>query len=242
MDDGPKSLLIVDDDEDIRTNFRDILDEHGYQVDVACDGPSALELVRMHCYDVVLLDFKMPGMDGAALYRKIKEICPETAAIMVTAYAGSTGAQEALDAGTWKVLRKPVDVPELLDVLKQASQAPVVLLVDDDQDFCQNLWQLLGEQHIRVALAHCEDLGSAKAISGQFDVALVDLHLGAGNGRKVLEHVRQTNPDTKTILVTGYREEAEQFVQDVGTNAIDAICFKPIDVAGLLEMIKAKVG
>lgn len=237
MNAAVKSLLIVDDDEDIRANIQDILRDQGYRVDTVPDGPTALQLVRNHTYDVVLLDFKMPGMDGVTLYREIKKITPETAAIMITAFAGSTGAQDALDAGTWKVLRKPVDIPELLGCLRIASQSLVVLLVDDDQDFCQNLWQVLGAQQVRVALAHTQKAGDTKASAGNYDVAIVDFDLGSGNCKTVLEQVQRTNPKAKTVLVTGHRREAEQFVADVGEVLIDAVCFKPIDVEQLMSMI-----
>src|SRR5262249_19103752 len=66
------SILVVDDDVDTCRNLSDILTDLGYRVDVAHDGPSALELVRRHAYDIALLDYKMPGMDGLTLYREIK--------------------------------------------------------------------------------------------------------------------------------------------------------------------------
>lgn len=116
------SVLIVDDDDDIRSNVRDILEDLGYRTDEAHDGPSALRLVEERSYDVALLDFKMPGMDGATLYREIKKLRPEIVAIMVTAYAGSDGAQKAKDAGTWRVLPKPVDIPSLLSLVAHAAQ------------------------------------------------------------------------------------------------------------------------
>ena len=65
-------------------------------------------------YDVALLDLKMPGMDGLTLYREIKKLRAGTVAIMVTAYASSATAEEALAAGAWQVVAKPVDFPMLL--------------------------------------------------------------------------------------------------------------------------------
>src|SRR5512147_828002 len=69
------TLLLVDDDVDICANLADILgDLGGYRVDVAHDGPTALELVRQRPFDVALLDLKMPGMDGLTLYRELKKL------------------------------------------------------------------------------------------------------------------------------------------------------------------------
>ncbi len=108
------SVLIVDDDEDIRTNVSDILCDLGYQTSTAADGPTALELVRQYRFDIALLDMKMPGMDGLTLYRNIRSLQPNTAAFLVTAFAGDGVAEDALRAGIRQVVRKPVDFPEIL--------------------------------------------------------------------------------------------------------------------------------
>src|SRR6516164_4621363 len=109
MTDQHPSILVVDDEVDTCRNLSDILTDLGYRVDIANDGLSALELVRRNAYDVALLDLKMPGMDGLTLYREIKKLRADTVAIIVTAYATSATANEALTAGAWQVLPKPVD-------------------------------------------------------------------------------------------------------------------------------------
>jgi len=114
-------VLIVDDDEDIRHNIADILDDLGYQTTSADDGFSALDRIRDRDFDIVLLDYKMPGMDGVELFQEIKKICPAIKAVMMTAWAGSDGAQLALDAGAREVLRKPVDIRELLEIISEPS-------------------------------------------------------------------------------------------------------------------------
>lgn len=114
------AVLVVDDDVDISTNLCDILTDIGYHTDMAHDGPSAIHLLQNHSYDLALLDFQMPGMDGATLFRELRKRDPELIAIMLTAFAGDEGVQQAIEAGTWKVLPKPVDIPQLLRLLKQA--------------------------------------------------------------------------------------------------------------------------
>lgn len=119
-------ILIVDDDEDILANLSDILNDLGYRTDTATCGEDAIGIVEQFCpnesgcqYDLCLLDFKMPGIDGVELYKKINEFNPNLRAIMITAYAGDDGVQRAVDAGTWKVLRKPVDIKLLLDMIRE---------------------------------------------------------------------------------------------------------------------------
>ena len=75
------SILVVDDDVDTCDNLRDILTDVGYHVEVAHDGPSALELVRRRPYDLALLDLRMPGMDGVTLYREIRKLRSDAVAL-----------------------------------------------------------------------------------------------------------------------------------------------------------------
>lgn len=116
------SILVVDDDADITCNVLDILTDLGYDADSAHDGESALQLVRGKAYDVAVLDFKMPDMDGATLYKHIKLLSPETVGIMVTAYANRDGVERAKEAGVRQVLRKPVDPRTLLSGIDEATQ------------------------------------------------------------------------------------------------------------------------
>lgn len=116
------AVLVVDDDVDISTNLCDILNDIGYRTDMAHDGESALHLLENDSFDFALLDFKMPGMDGATLLGELRKLDPNLVAIMITAFAGNEGVQRAIDAGTWKVLPKPVDIPKLLQLLKQSME------------------------------------------------------------------------------------------------------------------------
>ncbi len=134
MTDHAPSILLVDDDKDICENMADIFADLGYTVNVAHEGNAALDLVRERPYDVTLLDLKMPGMDGLALYREIKKRQAGTAAFLVTAYASATTTEDAIAAGMWQVLPKPLDLPRLLHLIDEALERPLVLVVDDDVD------------------------------------------------------------------------------------------------------------
>jgi CheY-like chemotaxis protein len=233
------SLLVVDDDVDTCRNLSDILTDLGYRVDTAHDGLTALELVRRNPYDVALLDLKMPGMDGLTLYREIKKLRAGTVAIIVTAYASSTTAAEALTAGAWQVLPKPVDLPRLLPLVDEALGQPLVLVVDDDPDLCANLWDLLRERGYRVCIAHDEGSAAAHLHEATFKVVLIDLKLSEGDGgRRVFQLVRRANPQARTLLITGFRTEMEQVVEKVLAEGADAVCYKPFDVPALLTTLQ----
>ena len=115
---------MVDDDRDILANLSDILTDIGYQTDTAPCGEDAIELISESrsgefptSYTLCLLDYNMPGMDGVELYKQIQHHYPNLPAIMITAYAGDDGIERARLAGTWEVLKKPVEVKELLAMI-----------------------------------------------------------------------------------------------------------------------------
>lgn len=231
-------LLIVDDEVDTCANLKDIFSDLDYQVDVAHDGLSALELIKTRHYDIALLDLKMPGMDGLELYRKIRQLSAGTVAVIVTAYATSETARTALESGAWKILAKPVDFRQLLTLVSEALEQPLVLVVDDDQDLCESLWDLFRDNSYRTCLAH-NVRDAAEAIKQQrHNVVLIDMKLPEGHGGEVLRLVRNENPSARTIVITGYRSEMEDLVQQAVSNGADAVCYKPFDVSKLLQTVK----
>jgi CheY-like chemotaxis protein len=232
------AILVVDDDMDTCRNLADILTDLGYRVDVAHDGLSALELVRQNPYDVALLDYKMPGMDGLTLYREIKKLRAGTVAIVVTAYAGGGTAEEALAAGAWQVVPKPVDFPKLLRLVDEALGQPLVLVVDDDPDLCATLWDLFRERGYRVSLAHGEREAGSQLAETTFQAVLIDMKLPEGDGATVFRLVRQANPQARTIIITGHRTEMDEQVRQMAQEGADAVCYKPFDVARLLDTLQ----
>jgi two-component system response regulator HydG len=238
MDPRSPRILVVDDDVDACENLRDIFTEQGYRVDTAHDGPAALRLVDRHVYDVALLDLRMPGMDGLTLYREIRRRSAGTVAMIVTAYAGGTTREEALAAGAWEVLAKPVDLGQLLGRIGTILDRPVILIVDDDRDLCANLWDVLKERCYRVFLAHDPAEAADRLREGSFQVALIDMKLPGGDGGSVFERVRAASPQTRTILITGYRPETDSLIERALAAGADLACNKPFDVPALLEAVE----
>jgi len=126
MPDKSLRILIVDDDVDNLANLSDILSDIGHQTETACSGPSALEKIAGNCqhddcpFDLCLLDFKMPGMDGVELLEKIHSQQPKMPAIMITAHAGEDGDKRARAVDTFEVMPKPVDIKTLLGLIEAA--------------------------------------------------------------------------------------------------------------------------
>ena len=106
-------ILVVDDELIVRDSLKDWLEEDGFQVDTAESGAEALERVSREAYHLMLLDIKMPGMDGVEVLKRAKEARPELPVVMMTAYATVETAVEAMKIGALDYLMKPFD-PETL--------------------------------------------------------------------------------------------------------------------------------
>ncbi len=106
-------ILIVDDEAAMRESLKDWLMEDGYEVNSAESGETALKMAAERNWDIVLLDLKMPGMDGIETLEKIKEINPDTEVLMMTAYATVDTAVQAMKEGAFDYLVKPFDPDEV---------------------------------------------------------------------------------------------------------------------------------
>jgi len=115
-------VLVVDDDEMVRFVLNEKLAEVGYTVTDACDGQSALELFRGTAFDAVLLDLKMPGMDGITTLREMRRHDPDVPVIMVTAFGDISTAVEAIKLGAYDFTEKPPQLSRILVTLKRAIE------------------------------------------------------------------------------------------------------------------------
>jgi len=113
-------VLIVDDERSIRHTLRDILEFEKYEVDEACDGMEALVKIKQNPYDVIILDIKMPKMDGMDALDRIQEIARETPVVMISGHASIDTAVEAVKKGAFDFISKPPDLNRLLITLRNA--------------------------------------------------------------------------------------------------------------------------
>ena len=102
----------------------------------------------------------------------------------------------------------------------------------------RNLWDLLRERGYRVCLAHDENQAAERLKDRGYKVVLIDMKLPAGNGNSVFRLVRTTNPQARTIMITGHRSEMSELVQKVLAEGADAVCYKPFDIPQLLHTLQ----
>lgn len=237
-------ILVVDDNEEFCKNVTDILELRGYEVVSAYDGFKGLEAVKENGFDLVLMDVKMPVMDGVETYKKVKEIAPNTPVIMATAFAVEDLLKEALQQGAYGSLKKPIDFDQLFDLIQQATgQGAMILVADDDENLCTNMQQILSDKGYRVSVAYDGNTAVEKAEQNNFDIMLLDMKLPALNGLETYLAIHAFRPNVVAVIITGYRQETSELVQQAIQSSVYTCLEKPIDMdslVSLLEQIKAQ--
>ena len=118
-------LLIVDDEKDFVEALAERLVIRDYDATTSMDGRDAIEKAKRYNFDVVILDVKMPGMDGVEVLREIKGIKPLTEVIMLTGHATVDSAIEGMKLGAYDYLMKPCETEDLIDKIEKAYEKKI---------------------------------------------------------------------------------------------------------------------
>jgi len=225
-------LLIVDDEESIRDSLAIILEREGYETDTAADGVDALERFKRKRADVVLVDIRMPKMDGITLLKNLKEIDPDLIVIILTAFSTWDSAVNAMRLGAYDYIKKPFDTDQIKAIVARAVEQNRFVREErsGDIDFTSNM--IVGNtrqmQEVANLIRRVAPTESTVLIEGE-----------SGTGKELvarllhLSSMRSRNPFI-TVNCSAFPEtllESELFghVKGAFTNAI-------CDKKGLLEV------
>lgn len=234
-----RKILVVDDEEEFCRNLKDILEMENYEATTAYDGFKGLELVKQNGFDVVIMDVKMPVMDGVETFKKMKKIVPDTPVILVTAYAVEELLKDALRNGAFGTLKKPLDFHKLFQLIEEsAPNGALILAVDDDEDFCINIKENLEDQGYRVNVAYDGDAAIQKTREEHFDVIILDMKLPPINGLKTYISIRDIRPNVVVIIITGYPKEMGHLAQEAVQKSAHVCLEKPIDMDNLISLLE----
>ena len=228
-------LLIVEDEEAIRTGLTDVLVYHGYAVDFAADGPTGLEMALSGRFDLILLDVMLPGMDGFEICNRIRAQDRDQPVIMLTAKSTDEDIIQGLSLGADDYVAKPFSVAQLVlrvqAVLRRsrigAQQDTTLQLGEDVKVDCRNLQGQRGNERLsftrrEVDMLQYLKLNSDRPVSrdellskvwgyannADLETRTVDIHI-AKLRRKI-----EPDPAKPRYLVTvrgaGYRLLADQ--------------------------------
>ena len=176
-------ILVVDDEPMVCLALTNWLEEENYLTKAVGGGPEAIASLREENWDIVLLDLRMPGMDGIEVLKQVQEIAPQTVVIMMTAYASIPGAVQAMQEGAYDYVVKPLDVDQLTLMLNR--------IVEHQQLITENilLRKSLTEQY------EFEDIiGRSEAM------------------QEVFETIKAVTDTNATVLITGETGTGKELV------------------------------
>lgn len=168
------SLLVVDDEESVRNSLYNWFREDGYEVGTAKDAYEALQQIEMAHWDIMLLDIKMPGMDGLELQRRVREVNKEIVIIIMTAYASVDTAVQSLKEGSYDYVVKPFNPDDLSHLIRNAAEH--ISLKNENLQLRQDISHLAGMEEI---------IGDSPSM------------------RRVMELVQTVAPSDSTVVIRG---------------------------------------
>ncbi len=172
-EDGQLTVLVVDDEPSNLSSLRKIFEREQMRVLTAEDAKSALDLVRRHRIQVALIDLMMPGTSGAELLRALKEVAPDTEAVLMTAYGTVETAVQAMRDGAYDFVEKPLKRMNIVKSVRKAAERQ--LLLAENRSLRRELRML----------THREIVGQSSAL------------------RRVLDISNQAAPSSATVLLLG---------------------------------------
>jgi len=243
---GSETILLVEDQADLRRLALSLLRKYGYQVLEAADAAAALELARRHAGPIHLLltDAIMPGMTGRELAERLQ---PSRARLKVLYLSGHSaeafGREDSLRApGTY--LRKPFAPADLVAKVREALGQPDrrlrVLVIDDDAAVRGYLGELLAEAGYEVHTAADGDAGLSEVERRQISLVITDLVMPEREGLETVKLLRSRFPEVRIIAISGAFEG--EFLKAAALLGADATFQKPIDPDRLLPAVRTLIG
>ena len=262
------TVLIVDDDPIACEHAKLVLEKAGISSEIANSGPEAVEMVRlrharMKPYNLILVDWKMPEMDGVETTRRIREIVGnESAIIILTAYRWDDVLEEAIQAGVDSFIPKPLFAATVLEEFrsamkrkgvktkKEAGKADLtgrrVLLAEDMQVNAEIMMMVLQMRQMEADLAENGRIAVEKFAAhepGHYDAILMDMRMPEMDGLEATEAIRvMDRPDAQSIPIIALTANAfDEDVQRSMQAGLNAHLSKPVQPDTLFETLESLI-
>ncbi|MBI4962045.1 MAG: response regulator [Desulfomonile tiedjei] len=234
-------ILLVDDNEDFLDSTKDVLEDEGFQVVTASSGEEAIRKVEKQAFDVVLMDIKMPGLNGVESLIELKKRSPGIRVIMCTAYIVNGLIRQALEEGAYAVLNKPFEMDVLMRTIESSQhdvKSGLILLADHDKELCTRLGGVLGSAGHHVRIAHDGREAMRLAEGQSFDIMLLEMGLPFVNGLELHRLVSTRQPAMLATIIMDSALDVDASVQQELKKQHGLISLtKPLDETQLLDLV-----
>jgi len=242
-----KKILIVEDDTRVREMLYEYLSRLGYTVSTAPGGKEAVEMIGNSFPDLVLLDYKMPGMNGGEVLKDLKARDLKPRVVLMTGMDNPDIEKEAREYGAAGFLRKQLELPDLarsIDAMLKERDAEneaarKVLVVDDNEQIRSLLDRFLRKKGFFPLLAP-DGEGALEVIKrARPSLVLLDINLPGMDGLMTLKKIRETDPAIGVIMITGNKQD-DIAQEAMRLGAYDYI-IKPFDLDYLEMCLLTKI-
>ncbi|HET7618059.1 MAG TPA: response regulator [Vicinamibacterales bacterium] len=235
-----RRVLVVDDDRQMVKTLCGVLRLKGWDPVAAHSGEEAVAAAREQSFSVVLMDVRMPGLNGVEAFREIHRLAPSMPVILMTAYAAHELLAQAEREGVLTILPKPLPLPRLTEILQDLSTRDPVLVVDDDREFLTTLRDVLVKSGHRVATARSVDEAIERLASDAPGIAVMDLRLnGSSEPHDAVLAIKTVSPEVLLILYSGQPGLLDETVQRLPASWVYGTLRKPFAPERLLELLDA---
>ena len=234
-----EKILVVDDEQSMRVTLAAILRDEGYEVTTASTGEEALELCSKENFRVVLMDVRMPGIDGVEAFRKIRRHQEGVRVILMSAYGMDALRDAALDEGAIAFLAKPLDVEKTVDLIRDVT-GTAILVVENEEETASVLQSGLKERGYRVTVSRSAHEALELVEQIRFDLIFVDVNLPVMSGLELYLAIKKITPTAVAIMITGAEAEFESLAEEAVRRNAYTLVRKPLEidyVLGLLQRI-----
>jgi len=229
-------ILVADDEPNMRLTLAAILRAEGYHVDTPEDGLRAIEECQQKLYDVILMDIRMPGLDGVAAFRELRAFQLHARMIFMSAFGLDDLKQMALEEGAIAFLDKPLDLDKVIRLIQEAYEI-TILVVAADKSVSTLLHQNLASPHYRITIVDSAQTALELLAQIQYDVVLIDVHLPEMNGLDFYLALRKVTPTAIAIMIANMEAEAEALAREAVRNTAYTFIHKPINLDYLLALL-----
>lgn len=236
MAENKPKILVVDDMRSMRLTLSAIMEDRSYEVHMVEDGYQAIEAVRERAFDLVLMDIKMPGINGVQSFREIKRIRPGSVVVMMTGFSVEDLVKEALEEGAFSVIYKPLNIEEVIRLVESVPRTVLILVVDDRASDREVLSQILRDKGYRVAEAADGNEAIRMAKDQHYEIIFMDIKLPDRDGFSVFQEIRGLDPQPRVIFMTGFVLE-DSIRRALGEGAYP-VAYKPLDIESVLALVK----
>jgi CheY-like chemotaxis protein len=231
-------VLIVDDDVDHAESLADVIEMRGHSVEMANNGEDGIALFRSQPFDFVLMDVKLPGMNGVDTFLELKKIQPSAKVMMMTGFSVDQLVAQAIDGGALGVMHKPFPATHILEMLvREIKPSGRILVADDDPDFVESIVPILESGGYSVDVARTGAEALEKMMAEPVDCLLLDLRMPVMSGAELYARLMEAGRAVPTVLVSQGREETD----DARLRSTCGLLFKPFDPNSLLTAISSAV-